>query len=187
VRAVEPVPVRGDRAEPLARGKPEFLLDQQAGRPGKDHGSAAARRDRADEADDEERPQLVEVQFSGVVPVPEPHWHLPGSGLGKGDQGAAPVARGCPGIPAEQVVDYAAHPRGQDPVTGGIALGGLQVTLELAPGRSVARTNAVRFFQLMPPLLFHRPGVGGRECLPDHHVTVALEPLEIGRSKGGES
>jgi hypothetical protein len=42
---VEPVPGQGSgRIAPLARGNPAFLLDEQAGRAGKDQRSAAARR-----------------------------------------------------------------------------------------------------------------------------------------------
>jgi hypothetical protein len=61
---MEPFPGRGTRTAPLARGDPAFLLDQQAGRAGKDQGSAASRLDRADEADNEQRPRLIEVRFA---------------------------------------------------------------------------------------------------------------------------
>jgi hypothetical protein len=133
VRAVETFPGQGAQTAPRVRGHLVFLLDQQAGRAGKDQGSAASRRDRADGADDEERPRVIEVQFTGVVPVPVPGRHLPGAGLGKGDEGTAPLSRRRrPGGRAEQVVEDAAYPFGQDP--------GLMGS-RLAAFRSSAREN----------------------------------------------
>src|SRR6185437_16924064 len=192
MRAVEPVPVRGDRTVPLAGRHPAFpldlldLLDQQARRSGKDHGSAASWRDRADEANNEQRSRATEVQFTRVVPVPEPLWHIPRAWLGEGNQRASPVSRRRPGGRAEQVVEDSAYPLGQDPGLNGVALGGFQVARELAPGGSVVAPYAMHVFQFAPPLPFHGGAVGARERLPDHDKAVALEALDVGRSQGGE-
>jgi hypothetical protein len=72
----------------------------------------------------------------------------------------------------------AAYPPGQHPGLEGIALGGLQVTWDLAPARAVVAPDAVRVFQLAPPLPFHGEAVSTRERLLDHHVAVALETLD---------
>jgi hypothetical protein len=183
---VEPFPDLGARTVPPAPGNVAFLLDQQAGRPGKDQGSATFRRDRADEADDEQRPRVIEVQFAGIVPVPVPRWQLPGTRLGKGDEGAAPVSRRRPGALAEQIVEDTAYPLGQDPGLNGIALGGFQVAGDLAPAGPVVGTYAVRVFQLPPPSPFHGEAVSVRERLPDHQVPVALEALDVRWGEGGE-
>jgi hypothetical protein len=108
-----------------------------------------------------------------------PGRQLPGARLGKGDEGAAPVSRRRPGGLAEQVVEDAAYPLGQDPGLEAIALGGFQVTWDLAPAGAVVAAYAVRVFQLAPPLPFHGEAVSARERLPDHHVAVALEALDI--------
>jgi hypothetical protein len=80
---------------------------------------------------------------------------------------------------AEQVIEDAAYPPGQDPGLEGIALGGFQVARDLAPARAVVAAYAVRAFQLAPPLPFHGEAVITRERLPDHHVAVALEALDV--------
>jgi hypothetical protein len=122
---------------------------------------------------------VIEVQFSRVVAVPVPGRHVPGARLGKGDEGTAPVSRRRPGALAEQVIEDATYPLGQDPDLGGIALGGLQVAPDLAPAGAVVTTYAVRVRQLLPPLPLHGEAVGARERLPDHDVAVALEALEV--------
>jgi hypothetical protein len=37
----------------------------------------------------------------------------------------------------------------------------------------------MRVFQLAPPLPFHGEAVSARDGLPDHHLAVALEALDI--------
>jgi hypothetical protein len=76
---------------------------------------------------------------------------------------------------AKQIVEDAAHPRGEDRSLPGIALGRLQVAPELTPAGTVVATDAVRVFQFSPPLPFHGERVSGRERLADDHVAVALE------------
>jgi hypothetical protein len=147
---------------------------------------SASRRDRADEADDEQRPGPVEVQFAGIVPVPVPGRQVPGPGLGKGDEGSAPVSRRRPGGLAEQIVQDAAYPPGEHLGLQPVALGGLQVARELAPAGTVVAADAVRVFQLPPPPPFHGDAVGARERLPDRQVAVALEAADVRRSQGGE-
>jgi hypothetical protein len=80
---------------------------------------------------------------------------------------------------AEQVVEDAADPPGQDIGLGGIALGGFQVARDLAPAGAVVAAYAVRAFQFPPPQPFHGEAVSTRERLPDHHVAVALEALDV--------
>jgi len=99
--------------------------------------------------------------------------------LGKGDEGTAPVSRWRPGGLAEQVVEDAADPLGQDTGLGGIALGGFQVTRDLAPAGAVLAAYAVGAFQFPPPHPLHGETVSTRERLPDHHVAVALEALDV--------
>jgi hypothetical protein len=60
-----------------------------------------------------------------------------------------------------------------------IALGGLQVAPDLVPAGAVVAPDAVRVFQFLPPLLLHSEGVCTRERLPDHHVAIALEALDV--------
>jgi hypothetical protein len=59
-------------------------------------------------------------------------------------------------------------------------LGGFQIAPDLVPAGAVARMYAVRLLQLLPPSLPHGEGVGTRERLPDQHVAVALEALDVG-------
>ena len=80
---------------------------------------------------------------------------------------------------AEQVVEDAADPPGQDLGLGGIALGGFQVARDLAPAGAVVAAYAVSAFQFPPPQPFHGEAVSTRERLPDHHVAVALEALDV--------
>jgi hypothetical protein len=90
--------------------------------------------------------------------------------------GACPVSARRPG---EQVVEDAADPPGQDRGLGGIALGGFQVAWNVAPAGVVVAAYAVGAFQLPPPQPFHGEAVSSRERLPDHHVAVALEALDV--------
>jgi hypothetical protein len=80
---------------------------------------------------------------------------------------------------ADCASDARTDPPGQDPGLEGIALGGFQVARDLAPAGAVVAAYAVRVFQLAPPLPFHGEAVSAREGLPDHHVAVALEALDI--------
>src|SRR5580700_10446476 len=119
------------------------------------------------------------MQFTRIVPVPVPRRQLPGPRLRKGDEGTAPVSRRRPCRLAEQVVEDATHPLGEDPGLDGVALGGLQVARDLTPAGTIVSTYAVRLFQLPPPPLLHGECVSARERLPDHDVAVALEALEL--------
>jgi hypothetical protein len=80
---------------------------------------------------------------------------------------------------AEQVVEDAADPCGQDRSLGGIALGDFQVARDLAPAGAVVAAHAVGVFQFLPPQPFHGEAVSARERPPDHHVAVTLEALDI--------
>src|SRR5262249_48964379 len=103
-----------------------------------------------------------------IVPVPEPGRHLPGARTGEGDEGTSPVSGRRPGGFAEQIIEDAAYPPGQDLGLDGIALGGFQVARDLAPAGAVVRAYAVRVFEFAPPLPFHGEAVSARERLPDH-------------------
>jgi hypothetical protein len=111
--------------------------------------------------------------------VPEPGRHLPGARLGKGDNGTAPVFRRRPGGLAQQVIEDAAYPLGQDFGLDGIVLGVFQIAWDLAPAGAIVRTYVVPVFQLRPPSPFHGEAVGARERVPDHDEAVALEALDV--------
>jgi hypothetical protein len=80
---------------------------------------------------------------------------------------------------AKQIVENAAYPLDQDPGLDRIALGGFQVARDPVPAGAVVAAYAECILQLLPPLPLHGQSLRRRERLPDHHVAVTLEALDV--------